>query len=139
MQSKVTIQKISVFSPATCREVEDAIRSALEGVAERYGVGVKVSGGRYSPTTFSPKVEFAVIGADGLAEGSEVKAFRLYAGSYGLKPEDLGRTFSYSGRSFTICGLNPRAPSKPIMARDAMGRGYKFNNRDVARLLNAPA
>lgn len=127
--------KIQTIDRAILRRIEADVQSALETVAERYGLSVKVGGGQFSPTTFKPKVEFATIGAGGVVESTEATAFRTLAKSYGFQPDDLGKTFEHGGRTFTICGLKHRAGKLPILAKSPDGRTYKFNDRDVLRLM----
>ena len=52
-----------------------------------------------------------------------------------LETEDFGKTFTKGGKTFTICGCNPRARKMPIHAKLANGQTYKFDE-GVVNLLH---
>lgn len=134
------MSKITEFTRTNCSPVDADIRAALKAVADKYGIVFAIKGGTFSPNTYSPKIEFAVVAADGAIMNREAEAFKQLAGMYGLKPEHFGAKFRSGGREFTICGLKSRAGRLPILAKETQsGKTFKFNNEDVARALGLPA
>ena len=95
---------------------------ALKKVGEAFGVEFKLGGGRFSPTHYGCRLDVTIAGA----EPQEAQDFRQYADMFGLKPDDLGRTFLDRGRRFTIVGLLPRSRSYPVLAQNDRGTRYKF-------------
>jgi hypothetical protein len=96
-----------------CRKIAARAQEALEAVAAEFGLTVTVGGGSYDPTTnsFRPKVEFA-------AADAAQREFEQYATLYDLSPDDFGRTFTSQGRTFTVAGVAPRSPKRPILATE---------------------
>jgi hypothetical protein len=115
---------ITEFNRTTCKALGEEIEQALAGIASKYGVSISCKGGTFGPTSYVAKVECAVI-AGGLAVTREVEAFNKMASLYGLAPSDLGRSFAYSGGTYSICGLKPSSRN-PVLAKRQDGKVFKF-------------
>jgi hypothetical protein len=61
--------------------------------------------------------------------------FERYADMYGLKPEDLGRSFVSHGHTFTIDGFEVSRCTRPIMANREDGKPFIFAADTVAGAL----
>ncbi len=122
---------ISKFDKATAKMVSEEVLSALRAVAEKHGLGVVSKGGKYSLETFTPRFEFAIKSKEGILETTEAKNFKVWAESFGLTADDLGKTFLFRGSKYTITGLKPSAPKFPILAKREDGRGFKFPAESV--------
>jgi hypothetical protein len=119
------------------RAVLDQTFALLE--SEMKALGVKVSVGRasYSATSVgsaSFKVEFAEISSDGNVATRESQDFKVNAFIFGLKPEDLYRSFQMGGKSFKVVGLRTRATAKPILC-ESNGKQYIFPAETVKAML----
>jgi hypothetical protein len=90
-----------------CRLLAADVDTALKAVAAKHGLNVTVGGGRFTTSSFAPKVEFVVPGDVGSSRKDE-DAFKLLAGMYGLDPNCLGKTFTVGGESYRVDGLAPR-------------------------------
>ena len=79
------------------------------------------------------KVVIAPLGEGGkLPLSKEARDFIARAESYGLKPDDLGRVFSYGGDQYKIVGCVPSRPKMPIQTiRLSNGRGWKWSANTV--------
>jgi hypothetical protein len=108
------------------REVEEALRQ----VAERHGLQLDIRGGTFDSGSFKPRVEFKTAASDR-------DEFARYATLYGLNADDFGRSFRNGGREFTVAGISPRSPRRPILAKSADGRTWKFPADAVVRALGA--
>ena len=86
------MDKITTLDRAAAKQIGAALEEALQMVAEDLGLNVQIKGGRFDPEVgeFKPKVVFAL-------DGAEEREFAVLAGSFGLKPEDYGRTVSVLG------------------------------------------
>ncbi len=113
------------FDKAGIKLLNADIAEALQAVADKHGISVKVNGGTYDPSgLFKPRVAFT---ADNHAEAE----FKQYANLFGLKPDAFGKTFTNSGRTFTIAGLNLKARKRPVLATADDGKSYVFEERAI--------
>lgn len=125
-----------------CQRIRERLNEVFATVADdlkkEFGIKVSVGGGRYSDSEVGQatfKLEVAEFGAGGSVETKEMAAFKREAQFYGLKAEDLGKSFVSRGEKFTICGLKPRSRKYPILAKNSRNKTYKFNAGDVRRYL----
>ena len=118
---------MNTFDHPSIRTLRAEIQAALNTVAVRHQLSLKVGSCRFSHTAATLKLEAAVINAKtGVVESREREDFKLHASRFGLTAADLDKVFDYAGRTFTISGLRPRAYSKPILAT-SQGLTYKFS------------
>ncbi len=115
----------------TARQLSAEVEAALQAVADRHGLVVKMGGGKFDSNTYVPKVEFKTADAD----SSE---FEMFASSYGLDPEDFGKVFVYGpGDRYKITGVAPRNHRFPILVEKVdSGKGYKFPSETVRKALH---
>lgn len=116
------------------KTIEADILKAVAPVAKRHNVEIRFTGGSFTDSNASLKLEIATVAEDGTVSTRKADDFRRLAKFYGLKATDLGREFGMRGEKFTISGLSPRAKKFPVLAiRD--GTTYKFAAEDVVRAL----
>jgi hypothetical protein len=115
------------------KALRDKMQEALDAfVGSDNGVVVKVGHASFSDSSVTFKVDVSEI-VNGQVVTKEASAFKAMACLYGLKPEDLGRTFAFRGEKYTVSGLNPKAAKYPICGkRVSDGKGFKFGERMVA-------
>lgn len=123
---------IKSFDRAACRRVHDALNEAARKVAAEFGVALKPGNGRFSPTSYTVKVEFAVIGEGGIAETQEAQDFKLYAPALGIAEDAIGKPLTDAGKSFRIVGFKPRSTRPVIVEEIGTGRRYKMSAERVA-------
>ncbi len=118
------------INKAKAQAIGSAVEKALAAVAEEFGLTVEVRGGKFSPTSYAPRVEFATAGA---AEDD----FRTYAHMYGLEPNAFGAIFTSKGRTFRLSGLAHRSRTYPILATEVKtGKTYKFTTDGIRAILS---
>ena len=93
--------QIKQMDRRTVQLLSDAITQALQPLAAQYGVKIDRGSASYNDQNFTLKVSVAVIGAGGVAVSKEVTDFKRYAEFKGMKADDLGKTVSISGKSYT--------------------------------------
>lgn len=119
---------ITKFDKATCRQVAPKVLDALKPLAESLGLSIRYAGGSYSDGVYTAKVEFGVMGGNGLAASREGEAFKELAHFYGLAADDLGKTFEHRGEKWTIIGLASRSEKFPlIVQRTRDGKRFKMS------------
>lgn len=136
------LKKVTEWNRPECGRVVDEVNKALAEAGRKLGINIqKAGGGTFNNSSFTFKVECALIGTDGVvkdkeAEAKEAEAFKDFASHYGLKPDDFGKTFTaWSGKTYTICGLNTRARKHPIQAKNIKDETYRFSAEEVKALL----
>jgi hypothetical protein len=113
---------ITQFDRPILRALRSDIEAALKAVAAKHGISLNAGGLSFEPQRFSMKLEGAVIGADGNDASSEAASFTRFAAAFGFAPGDLGKRIMLGGKLFTIIGLRPNAPKRPVLLEDANGR-----------------
>ena len=129
------MSKISKFDRAVCAVVARRIEEALAPLAAELGVVVKVKGGNFTASDYNAKVEFAVVGEDGIAQTRDGDSFRVMAPLYGFSADDLGRKFTQGRKTYQITGWRSRSGKRPILARDDENREYAFTIEGVKSAL----
>jgi len=130
------IKKVTEFNRSEVKRLGDAIEKAVEEVGRKHGVHIKRGNARFDSSSCTYKTEASLIGADGEVRSPEAEAFKKYAHMYGLKVEDFGRSFTtFGGKVYTICGLNMRAPKRPIHATNRNGKTFIFPSEEVKAML----
>ncbi len=110
----------------TAKQLMDELNKVLPEIGKKLNVSLSLGRTTFNSNTAKIKIEAASITTDGEVLSKEIVAFKQYAHHYGLKPEDLGKTFtSYQG-TYTICGLAERSHKFPILAKNSKGKVFKF-------------
>lgn len=126
------------FTKSKVKEIRKAVSEALNNIGME-GVRFEVGGNiRYSHTEAKMKILVTPTTVDGEEFDKEREEFNRCALALGLSPEDYGRTFDMQGKSFTICGVKPRARKYPLLAKDSSGDIYKFPMSLINQVLCQP-
>lgn len=99
------------------RQLQADMDEALKAVAQKHGVSIEVGNASFTSQNATFKVQVAVTGKGGVADTREAQDFRIFATSYGLTPDDLGQTFPYGGKEYTIVGLSRKSSKYPILCK----------------------
>jgi hypothetical protein len=126
--------KITQIDRDTCRLMRPEIDAALRAVAEKFGMVYKPGSATFTAGYVTFK---AVVGADGAVASKDAEAFKRNAGFYGLDAADLGRTFTYAGKSYKIVGCAPKSYRFPILAETG-GKTFKLPADAVLAGLGKP-
>jgi len=133
---------IKAFDPQNLKQLRVDIDAAFSAIRQKHGVTLSIGNISYSPEKATSRITMIATGDPNVAsdpraaELAKVAAeFKLYASSFGLKPEQLGATFQYGRDTYKLVGLKPRRPKMPILAtRLADGRTYKLPEDAIASL-----
>lgn len=110
---------ITKFDKPTLNALRPEINAALQEVAAKHGITIKLGNGTYTSVSADFKVSLKVEGA---AE-SELDNWALF---HDLPKGLFGRTFKSGGETYTISGVKPRSSKFPILATNSQGKTYKF-------------
>ena len=118
--------KINSLDRTAVRRINDDIQSALDAVAKRYGVQIKVGNSRFSNTNCTTKIDISTVSEGGTVMTKEATDYNRYASSFGLTKK-LGETFEFRYDTYEIVGLKPRSSKYPVLAKNlSNGKTFKF-------------
>jgi hypothetical protein len=101
------------FNKATLATLRPEVQAALDAVAAKHGITLRLGNIGFSPDggSFTSKVEGKV---EAIASAAEEARFREYAEMYGYDPDKVAATPQGEAK---LVGFNPKARNKPwIMA-----------------------
>lgn len=131
---------IRSFNKSTANHVLRQIENAVDAVLRTHGlVRPSSARGRYRADHMKVTFEIATVGPDGVAKDPTAVDFKAHAHKYGLRPDDLMRTFDHKGQSFRIVGLVPRRSVRPIQCLAVDGSTFRFPPAIVCASLGLPA
>ena len=106
---------------------------AMKGLEQKYGLVVSLGGIRYSPTSFTAKIECKE--GDSKDDVNE-KDFYANCSKYGLSKDAYDRRFTFQGKSYIIVGIRPSKRRYPICCQCVEdGKTYGFTAELVKKLL----
>jgi hypothetical protein len=118
--------KINSLDRTAVRRINDDIQSALDTVAKRYGVQIKVGNSRFSNTNCTTKIDISTVNEGGTVMTKEATDFNRFAASFGITKK-LGDTFDFRYDTYEIAGLKPRSSKYPVLAKNlSNGKTFKF-------------
>ena len=130
-------QKITKMTPSICRQLNEEIREALAGIADKHGLTVTVNGGRRDPeVAYIPNLKFSIV-----SDGGIPADFKLQASKYGLTEDDYGKKVLLdNGNMAIITGINSRRPKYPIsVSEEGSNRKFKMTASQVCLMLGKPS
>ena len=122
-----------------CKQLRAALDAALVQVSKNVGLNVTVEGSMsYDPSAGTVKVKLLAVAPNenGEIESVEAKDFKSACWQYGLRPDDLGKTFRFRNETYTLIGAKPRSSRFPLLGKRSDGKVFKFAVEDIARQLN---
>lgn len=119
---KPSAKQIEKFDRATLRQLREKLDSAVADVLEEMGLSGEIGNIRFSETHFTAKLEVGI----GNPANVAYQQFEDHAWKFGLTGDHFGKTFTYAGEQFTVCGIKPKSKKYPIIAKNARGTEYKF-------------
>lgn len=140
MPTKTTA--ITEFDRTILRMLMDEAEPALKALAEKHGLVLQRSYKSYQKGTLPVMFDFIIREENEAGEvlTREAIEFKKYATAFGLKPEDLGRTFESRGETYEICGASIKSSKYPILAKNVKnGKILKFMLESVILKLAAKA
>jgi len=105
---------------------------ALQAIAQKYNVNIKAGKIKYTNDSFNLDLQVSKKEVNG--KSFEQSEFEKYAFLYGFKPEDYGKKFTMSGKTFTLYGFKSSARTMPVLAKGSDGKNYKFGT-EIKKLL----
>ena len=140
--------KITAIDRKALQYLRGVIDSALDELSNEQGWGIKLQlgNGSYSGSNGHFKLNISAIDESGTVVTEEAEDFKQYAELYGLKPEWLGESFTYSSvrqggtpETYKIIGLKARARKRQILTEDGNGKRVVWPANNVLELMERQA
>lgn len=117
------------MNKAKAQEISKALKDALAGIEERFGVKALVEGGKFDETTFSPKIDFAEV-EGGVVVTKELTALRAF------HPGIEGRLVKLREGEYRVIGFRTSATRYPFIVEPVNGGKAKVCTADLVFLAN---
>jgi hypothetical protein len=120
---------ITKMDRAAVRQINEQVEVALQMVADEFGLSLAQGNGKFDPHsgTFTPKWTFSTEAEEGVPS-----EWTAYCSRYGLTADDYDKTVVIRDRIYSLCGIAPRSPKYPILAkRISSGTVYKFDRYSI--------
>jgi hypothetical protein len=117
---------INSFDKSNLKQLRIDMESALLQVAQKHNIKITVGSARFTDTNTTFKVELATKSNDGAVNTRSVSEFKACCDSYGLKPEHLGKTFSYLGERFRLDGMAGSRSIKYVFLATKLSNGVQY-------------
>jgi hypothetical protein len=133
---------IKAFDKQNLKALRADIDAAFAAIRQKHGVSISIGNISYSPEKATSRVTIVAVGDPNLANDPRAAAavkmqsdFKLYAMSYGLKPEQYGAVVKHGRDSYKLVGFSPRSTRFPILAsRLSDGKVFKLPESAIAPL-----
>ncbi len=127
--------KIKTLDKSKIKYIRTRMETVLKPLAQELGATIDVCNCTYQASNCRSQVKLAVLDSAGNAVTEEIDFFRESARLFGLEAGDMDKQFTYRGKTYTICGINPKSRKYHIIAKAANGNRYKFPCRIVLKAL----
>jgi hypothetical protein len=123
---------IKTFDRATVRMLGAEALAAMQVVAAKYGLAVSDRGGTFLPTDANFRFNFQCM-VEGAGEGTKgvPAGFARDMKALGLPEDCFGKSFVWSGRSYTIKGSQLSSRKYPVLCERDDGKGFKMTVNSV--------
>lgn len=125
----------------TCIAIAREIDEAVAPIFAKHGLTAKPTRSKYGDElVVSVKAIAVKLNDEGVNEADpSVKAYKMFAPSYGLPEDGVGRSFTYGGKRFTVTGLATTRTTRPVQVTREDGRRFKFPIDAAKALLQSEA
>ena len=126
---------IKSFDRANLRIIDARVLELLKPLGEELELNFQITGGTFAPTNYRPKLEIALVNADGSVATKEAEDFKAMAKLYGFEASDLDKEVVINRKRVIIKGLKPRSRKYPILGQVVGGKMFKYPANTVLRAL----
>ncbi|MFW6008158.1 MAG: hypothetical protein ACOCP8_02730 [archaeon] len=109
----------------TIREIKTIIENSLEDELKKKGISLEIGDCCFDDNNATYKVKISVL-ENGVAKTKERQDFKKMAPLYGLKENDLDKTFTFKGKQYTIIGFLRKAKKYQILVKREDDKKFKF-------------
>lgn len=135
---------IKAFDKQNLKALRADIDAAFEAISKKHGVNLSMGTIRYAPSSNQATAKLTMIAMGDASTATDPRAaaaakaqaeFKIFASSFGLKPEQYGATFTFGRDTYKLVALNPRASKNPIHGTNVRtGKTYIFRESAIVSL-----
>jgi hypothetical protein len=128
------------FTSSNLDVIRRDIDKALEGVAKKHSIALKIGGIKYSSDQFHTKLEAFIQDASTSGMNARqiegLKNLKNYGSLYNVSEKDFGKKFTnWDGQTFKFVGLMPSRPKYPVLGENVRtGKLFKFTESVLTKL-----
>jgi hypothetical protein len=122
-----------MFQKAELNSFRKDFEQAVKGLEEKYGVKLELHSISYSDIEFHTKLTATKVGETG-EKKIDVAMFNTLKKWLGLE-SNLGDSYSYNGKTYTIYDLDPKKAKYPVLLKGSDGKNYKNTVEAVNRMM----
>lgn len=128
------------FTSASLDKIRQDINKALEGVAKKHSIALKIGSIKYSGDQFHTKLEAFIQDSSTIGMSARhiegLKNLKNYGSLYNVSEKDYGKTFkNWDGQEYKFVGLMPSRPKYPVLAESVKtGKMFKFQENVLENL-----
>lgn len=124
-----------MITKQSLQAVRRDIDKALAIVGKHHDLAINLGNITYTGSSFKGKIEAISTeeSKTGLATDFDQLAFNKHCAMFGLTPQMFGRAFRNVNGYYEICGIKPQNTKYPIIAKNRMGKKFKFTSEAVIR------
>jgi len=123
---------MKIFSSQTLPDLRRDIQVAIDVVAIKHDIHLKVANAVYNPNNATIKIKASVKDESGNVIKKTEEDFKEYADNYDLNKADFGKTIEIYDGLFRITGLKIKASKRPIIITEvSTGKEYVTSVREV--------
>lgn len=118
-------QKITQLDKTNLQLLRKELQSAVQSVAEKYGLKVDVGNCTYTPPSNAKfQLMVATVGDGGVVNDQFRTNWDKYAPMLGLDKAMLDQSICWAGKTYKVVGLNPNKGRYPVLAERADGKRF---------------
>jgi hypothetical protein len=126
---------LSTLERPTITHLQDRIDSTVQPLAKKLRVQVTRRGVTWFPESATFRLQLVLTRPDGEVVDEKAEDFKRMARVHGFREDDLGKTFHFNRKPFTLCGWARYSRRYTVLAKNPQGKIYKFAVADIKEAL----
>lgn len=125
----------TTFNEGNIKTLRADLEAGIKALGQELGVDIQIGRISYNGNQVKTKMEVSIIGETGKVFDVTVQDFKTYSKFHPGLEGQLGKSFTFQGKTFKISGWKKASRKYPILAKLPNGKTYKFDVENVLRAL----
>tara|TARA_R110000823_G_C15772361_1_gene484185 strand:- start:370 stop:792 length:423 start_codon:yes stop_codon:yes gene_type:complete len=118
------VEKIEQFNKENLTELRQAINNSLNLIGRTFGIQIELGNVSFQDYNFTGKIQANLEPKNGELFTKQAIDYKAFHTRFGLEKEWLGKSFQRHGKTYTVIGLNTKAPKYPVICSNS-GKEFK--------------